>query len=164
MFFCRKPVRFVLCLLATAFLFCGRIGAEEPRAILSPEEAEFFVRSVAVAAEGSMRIDGRDNIKVAAPYDARVGMIATVLNRLEDLRFPNSVPQIIMSDKTFSNTASAEKISDYDMALTYAALDAALLGFDPTNGALYFSTPTNRFNRFVVTCEMDGYWFGIPVD
>lgn len=149
-------------------LLGGRIGAQEPRAFLAPEEAEFLVRSVAVAAEGSMRIDGRDSIKAAAPYAARVGMIATVLNRLSDPRFPNSVPQIIASDRAFSPIGSvasgvlAAEISDYDMEITYAALDSALRGFDPTGGALCFSTTADESRDFTVTFEIDGYSFGVP--
>ena len=162
MVFRKKTTRFWAVFFLMSLFFWGRISADAAGVYLSPEEAEFLVRSVAAAAEGSMRIDGRDNIKVAASYAARVGIIATVLNRLVDPRFPNSIPQIIASDKTFSSTAPAAKISDYDIALTYAALDAALQGFDPTGGALYFSTPVDSVNRFSVTCEMEGYLFGVP--
>lgn len=162
--FYRKTVHWAAAILVIAVLFGGRVSANELRFFLTSEETELLVRSAALAAGGSMRIDGRDNIKSAAPYAARVGILATVLNRLEDSRFPNSVPQIIASDKTFSGTAPAVPISDYDMKLTYAALDAALRGFDPTNGALYFSTPTAWVNEFIVTSEMDGYAFGIPAE
>ncbi len=169
--FCVKKTDFAAAFLVMAVLFCGcapiRAEMVSPReaVFLSGEETELLVRSVSAAAGGSMRIDEqreKDSRKTAASYAARVGIIATILNRLKDPRFPNSVPLIIVSDRTFPDTASAGKIPEEDMALTRAALEAALLGFDPTNGALYFSTPTERINPFSVTCEMEGYSFGVP--
>lgn len=136
------------------------------RASLTEEEAELLVRSAAFAARGSMRIaeqEEHDRTRTAASYAARVGIIATVLNRLDDPRFPDSVTLIIASDRTFSEAAPAVEQSESDLSLTRAALDAALHGFDPTNGALYFSTPGDRVNTFTVTSDMDGYLFGVPV-
>ncbi len=144
-------------------------GVQGGRVSLSEEETELLIRTVSAAAGGSMRVDeqkGKDSRKTAASYAARVGIIATVLNRLEDDRFPNSVPLILISDRTFPDTAASERaeIPQWDITLTKAALEAALLGFDPTNGALYFSTPTECVNRFAVTCEMEGYSFGVPAE
>jgi hypothetical protein len=173
--FCVKKTGFLAAVLVTAALlggFAPVFGEQSPshgvqggRISLSEEETELLIRTVSAAAGGSMRIDeqkGKDSRKTAASYAARVGIIATVLNRLEDPRFPASVPLIIISDRTFPDTASAEEIPQWDRLLTQAALEAALMGFDPTNGALYFSTPTEKVNRFSVTCEMEGYSFGVP--
>lgn len=128
---------------------------------LTEEETNYLVESVALAAGGVMRIEGRNHIKTAAPYAARVGIAATVLNRLKDPRFPDSIALIIASDRTFS-PASAVNVDERDLDITLAALEAALSGFDPTNGALYFSTPTEQSNQFIVTCEFGGYSFGVP--
>lgn len=129
---------------------------------LYDEEADLIVRSVAFASRGSRRIAGRNQTRTAAPYAARVGMIATILNRMADDRFPDSAALVIASDKTFSQMAPAAEIPAYDLELTRAALETALKGFDPTDGALYFSTPTEWVNRFAVTCEFGGYSFGVP--
>lgn len=129
---------------------------------LYDEEADLIVRAVAFASRGSMRIAGKNPERTAAPYAARVGMIATILNRMADPRFPDSAARVIFSDKTFSPTAFAVEFSDDDLALTRAALETALNGFDPTDGALYFSTPTEWVNRFAVTCAFGGYSFGVP--
>ncbi len=138
--------------------------ADSPRKIsLCEEEAELLVRSAAFAARGNMGIDGRGNTRTAASYAARVGIIATVLNRMSDPRFPESVSMIIASDRTFSRTASAVHLSEQELTLTRDALEAALDGFDPTNGALYFSTPTEQVNRFTVTCVFEDYSFGVPL-
>lgn len=136
--------------------------SSSPEGKLYEEEAELIVRTVAFASQGSMRIAGKNQTKTAAPYAARVGMIATILNRMADDRFPDSAARVIASDQTFSEMAPTAEIPEYDLELTRAALDAALRGFDPTDGALYFSTPTEWVNRFAVTCEFGGYSFGIP--
>ncbi len=148
-----------LCFICADVILASTAEAE---LILSEEEADFLIRAAAVAAKGSMHLRGRNDTAPAASYAARIGIIATVLNRLSDPRFPDSIPWIITSDKTFSAIASAVPVSEQDLALTRDALEAALAGFDPTGGALYFSTPTARCNPFTVTCELDGYAFGIP--
>lgn len=136
--------------------------ANVPRESLCEEEAELLVRAVAFVARGSMRSAGKGSARVAAPYAARVGIIATVLNRMEDARFPNAVVRIVASDRTFSRMAFAVEIPERDLELTRAALQDALDGFDPTNGALYFSSPETWVNRFAVTGSIGGYSFGVP--
>ncbi len=144
-------------------LICADVVLAAPTEIsLSEEEADYLIRSAAFAAKGSMHIHGRKDTRPAASYAARVGIIATVLNRMDDPRFPDSIPYIIASDRTFSPAAPAAALSEYDLELTRSALEAALQGFDPTGGALYFSTPAVHCNRFAVTCEFGGYSFGVP--
>ncbi len=153
-----------LCFICADSVFADTnlASAEEISLALSEEEADFLVRSAAFAAKGSMHTRGKNDSRPAASYAARVGIIATVLNRMADPRFPDSIPWIITSDKTFSPAACAVRLTDRELALTKAALEAALAGFDPTGGALYFSTPTTWCNPFAVTCQFDGYSFGIP--
>jgi len=121
---------------------------------LCEAEADLLVRSAAAASRGNSRTE--------ASYAARVGIIATVLNRMADSRFPDSAVRVISADRTFSRTAPAGIFSEEELALTRSALNAALRGLDPTDGALYFSTPDTWVNRFAVTCEIGGYSFGVP--
>ncbi|MBE6597866.1 MAG: cell wall hydrolase [Ruminococcaceae bacterium] len=164
-----NPIFKKMCVILFALITLGRLPVSaavvyDPSFIYSitEEEADFLIRSAAFAAGGSMRLEGRNNTNTAASYAARVGIIATVLNRLSDPRFPDSVTEIISSDNTFSKIAPAANIPSRDLEVTKSALDAALMGFDPTDGALYFSTPRVHCNRFAVTCEMGGYSFGVP--
>lgn len=121
---------------------------------LCEAEADLLVRSAAAVSRGNSRTE--------ASYAARVGIIATVLNRMADPRFPDSAVRVIAADRTFSRTAPAGEFSENELALTRSALNAALRGMDPTDGALYFSTPGIWVNRFAVTCEIGGYSFGVP--
>ena len=140
----------VAVVLAAAVWLCltHPISAAAP-VRLSAEETDLLVRSVAAVTEG-------------APYAARVGIAATVLNRLHDPRFPNSIPWIIISDAAFPLAAS-HHVSEAELTLTRAALDAAMTGLDPTHGALCFSTPSQRAIPFNETCAIDGYRFGVPL-
>jgi len=74
---------------------------------LYPEDADFIVRAVAGETSGSTRAAGKKFRGEAAPYAARIGIIATVLNRMADPRFPDSAVRVIISDKTFSDTNAA---------------------------------------------------------
>lgn len=168
------------------------------------EEAEMIVEAVSFAAGGSMRLTRNEPSGEAAPYAARVGIIATIFNRMADSRFPDRASRVIAADPTlraltsltgqtrrnggmsghwrpaaldfvkswkyynkmkynstnYKKSATVEKDENFNIQLTNAALEAALTGFDPTCGALYFRLPGEEEVPFTVTCEIGGVRFG----
>ena len=99
------------------------------------------------------------------PHIAKVGVGAVILNRVEDPRFPNSIPgvtyQVVNGYYQFEPVANGWINRPASQASMRAAEDA-LAGWDPTNGALYFysSGATNRFiYSLPVACVLGGITF-----
>lgn len=89
-------------------------------------------------------------------YEGKVAVVASVLNRMEDSDFPNTVYGVIFQPYQFSSAADGkffnssgelryEDIDVYTIEEAKAAVEAALTGEDPTReytgGALYFYNP-----------------------
>jgi len=62
---------------------------------------------------------------------------AVVVNRLNDASFPDSVIQIIYSGGSFDSVTNGSIHNAQPSELAYRAANDAMVGFDPTNGALY---------------------------
>ncbi len=142
--------------LAAAFSYRGK------ELSLCEAEEEYLIYAVAFESRGTDRVAGKAFRGESAPYAARIGMIATIFNRMIDPRFPDSAARVIAADRTFSDSAVGDALSERELDLTRAALRCAMDGFDPTEGALYFSTPRRWVNRFDVTCTIGAYHFGSP--
>ncbi len=71
-------------------------------------------------------------------FGGRVGICAVILNRMDDDRFPDTAADVVayFGDGCFASFAEPDAKS---RRLTEDALDMALSGADPTDGALYFS-------------------------
>ncbi len=86
------------------------------------------------------------------PFEGQVAVAATILNRLNDPRYPDTIPAIIYQvdngcyqyspvlDGRISNPASSN---------AYQAVTAALSGWDPSNGANGFYNPTKTTSQWV---------------
>ena len=98
-------------------------------AILSPEDAEFLVRSVA-AEYGDM------------PYAARVGVVAVIMNRVESEEYPGSATGVIVTYRNADGSLRFNKkslqASDRALRMTQDAYTAVMSGADVTDGALNF--------------------------
>lgn len=98
-------------------------------AILSPEDAEFLVRSVA-AEYGDM------------PYAARVGVVAVIMNRVESEEYPGSATGVIVTYRNADGSLRFNKkslqASDRALRMTQDAYFSVINGGDITGGALSF--------------------------
>jgi N-acetylmuramoyl-L-alanine amidase len=90
---------------------------------------------------------------VGEPFEGQVAVAATVLNRLRDPRYPNTISGIIYQvvdgiyyqySPVLDGRINAPASSD-----AYRAVDLALKGWDPTNGATGFYNPAKTSNRWV---------------
>jgi N-acetylmuramoyl-L-alanine amidase len=82
------------------------------------------------------------------PYEGKVAVAAVILNRTLDKRFPDSVAGVIYQTHAFESVANGE-IYRGTTPECYKAARAALSGWDPTNGAVFFYAPAKTSNRFI---------------
>lgn len=107
---------------------------------LSSEEIDLLARLVHAEAKGE-------------PFLGKVGVAATVLNRLENDQYPDTVSEIIYQhDSGFQycpvRNGQINKPAD---AISVKAVREALKGKDPTGGALSFYNPAKSSNTWIRT-------------
>ncbi len=75
----------------------------------------------------------------AGEYDLQTmtAVGAVVLNRVKNNAFPDSVVQVIYSGGSFDAIVSGKIYDTQPSELAYRAAEDAMMGFDPTDGALY---------------------------
>lgn len=73
-----------------------------------------------------------------AGFGGRVGICSVILSRMDDDRFPDTAASVTASfgDGCFTDAHTPDEKT---LRLTSDALDLALMGADPTGGALYFT-------------------------
>ncbi len=87
-------------------------------------------------------------------FKGQVAVGAVVINRKNDLRFPDNIRDIVLEEGQFTSVQDGQiNIYYTDSALKAAQL--ALLGYDPTNGALFFYNPSIATElRWITTREV----------
>ena len=78
---------------------------------------------------------------IGEPYDGKVAVASVVLNRTLNPSFPNTIKEVIFQKNAFSCVRNGQinaKANDD----CYNAVYDAITGYDPTNEALFFYTPT----------------------
>jgi len=81
-------------------------------------------------------------------YTGKVAVGAVILNRTQSGAFPSSVAGVIYQPHAFESVTNGQytrPLSDESIR----AAQAALSGFDPTNGALFFWNPSKQVNAWV---------------
>ena len=75
----------------------------------------------------------------AGEYDLQTmtAVGAVVVNRVKNSSFPDSVLQVIYSGSSFDSVRNGDIYQTEPSELAYRAAQDALMGFDPTDGALY---------------------------
>lgn len=76
------------------------------------------------------------------PYDGLVAVGAVVLNRIDDKYFPNTIYDVIFQKSQFTPVSTGLIYNVNPDNESYRAAEDALLGTDPTNGALFFNNPS----------------------
>ncbi|MBX6394568.1 MAG: spore cortex-lytic enzyme [Alicyclobacillaceae bacterium] len=82
------------------------------------------------------------------PYVGKVAVAAVVLNRLEDPRFPHTIPGIIFQPGAFTAVSDGQIWLTPDAESKRAVMDA-IHGWDPTNGAVYYFNPATATSKWV---------------
>lgn len=105
------------------------------RADFSETDLDLLARVVRAEAQGE-------------PYDGQIAVAAVILNRVKHAEFPNTIPGVIFEPLAFSVVANGE-VNRPANASAIEAAHAALNGFDPSEGALYFYNPQKSTSRWI---------------
>lgn len=98
-----------------------------------------------------------------APIAVKLGVINVVLNRLASGEYPDVLSEVIFQPGAFECVGNGRINFSFPHTATVSARDAlrlALLGRDPTEGALNFSRRSDTPPPFKVSFEAGGYLFG----
>lgn len=100
------------------------------------------------------------------PLEGQVAVAATILNRLKDPRYPDTIPEIIYqidSGRYQYSPVLDGRINLPATASAYQAVQLALAGWDPSNGANGFYNPAKTSSQWVrshpVTAQIGGHVF-----
>jgi N-acetylmuramoyl-L-alanine amidase len=86
------------------------------------------------------------------PFEGQVAVAATILNRLNDPRYPKTIPGIIYQvDNGYYQYSPVldGRIANPAGSSAYQAVTAALSGWDPSKGANGFYNPAKTVNQWV---------------
>jgi N-acetylmuramoyl-L-alanine amidase len=84
------------------------------------------------------------------PFKGQVAVAAVVFNRIRDPRFPNTLRGVMYQPFQFEPILNGWAYKPAGPS-AYRALDAALAGQDPTNGAVFFYNPVKAPHAWMAT-------------
>ena len=82
------------------------------------------------------------------PYEGQVAVAAVILNRMKDPRFPHSIPAIIYAPGAFTCVSDGQINVPPDPSVK-KAVNAAIHGWDPTMGAVYYFDPATATSKWI---------------
>ncbi|MGE5472782.1 MAG: spore cortex-lytic enzyme [Ignavibacteriales bacterium] len=82
------------------------------------------------------------------PYSGKVAVAAVVLNRIEDSKFPKTIPGVVYQPGAFTAVSDGQINLDPDSSSYNAARDA-LNGWDPTSGCIYYFNPNTATSSWI---------------
>lgn len=97
------------------------------RADVSREDFVLLARTIHAEARGES-------------FKGQVAVGAVILNRVSSKEFPDSIREVILQEGQFSCVSDGQ-VHLYPSKMAFEAARAALLGYDPTGGALYYYNP-----------------------
>lgn len=118
----------------------SRIAENDKKEIeieLDEQEMELLARTVYGEARGES-------------FAGQVAVAAVILNRLENPEFPDEVEEIVYEPLAFTAVADGQINLGYDEK-AYSAVEKALAGEDPSNGALYYFNPDKSTSKWIWT-------------
>jgi N-acetylmuramoyl-L-alanine amidase len=82
------------------------------------------------------------------PEVGQVAVAAVILNRLEDEKFPNTISGVIFQPRAFTAVADGQFwYTPNEKA--YEAVEKALVGEDPSDGAIFYYNPATATSRWI---------------
>ncbi len=82
------------------------------------------------------------------PYKGMVAVAATVLNRVADSRFPNSIAGVIYQSGAYTCVDDGQINLEANSQAKKAAQDA-INGWDPTSGCIYYFNPDTATSNWI---------------
>lgn len=105
------------------------------------DELHLLTRVVAAEAEGE-------------PYEGQVAVAAVLINRVKSASFPNSVAGVIYQPLAFESVMNGHIWRVTNLQSAERAALAALNGWDPTYGALFFWNPSKPVSPWIWTRQI----------
>ena len=87
------------------------------------------------------------------PYSGQVAVGAVILNRIRSGIFPKSIQANVFRNGEFESVSNGYIWSNPSTS-SYRAARAALSGWDPTGGAIYFYNPAKSSSKWIWTREV----------
>ncbi|MDA8233966.1 MAG: spore cortex-lytic enzyme [Clostridia bacterium] len=81
-------------------------------------------------------------------YQGQVAVVAVVLNRLKDSRFPKTIKGIVFEPWAFTAVNDGQFWLEPN-ATAYKAAQDAVNGWEPTGGAVYYYNPAKTTNKWI---------------
>ena len=82
------------------------------------------------------------------PYKGMVAVAATVLNRVADSRFPNTIAGVIYQSGAYTCVSDGQ-INLKPNAQSKKAAQDAINGWDPTSGCIYYFNPQTATSKWI---------------
>lgn len=129
----------ILAVFSSIFGILELIGKDEVQASNSSNTSD--VQLLARAINGEAR---------GEPYEGQVAVGAVILNRVKDLKFPNSIAGVIYQPGAFTAVSDGQiNVPIEEGATVVKAARDALNGWDPTDGAIYYFNPDTATNKWI---------------
>ena len=81
-------------------------------------------------------------------YKGQVAVAATVLNRVSDSRFPNTIAGVIYQSGAYTAVSDGQINLSPDSTAKKAAQDA-INGWDPSLGSIYYFNPSTATSKWI---------------
>jgi len=98
------------------------------------------------------------------PYIGKVAVGAVILNRVKDSKFPDSVYGVCFQNGAFDALKDGQYYLEPNESSIKAA-KAAINGWDPTYGALYYWNPKTATSKWIwsrtIITQIGGHVFGV---
>jgi N-acetylmuramoyl-L-alanine amidase len=147
----------VLFLAGSTFYMADFHGSHSNRSRSGPDNV---IMQLAEAAPDS----GADNVDLLSrvimgeatgePYDGKVAIGAVMLNRMQASSFPHTLAGVIFQPDAFESVSNGLIWSDQPSSDDVRAAIAALSGWDPSHGALYFWNPSKPVSPWIWTRQI----------
>jgi N-acetylmuramoyl-L-alanine amidase len=82
------------------------------------------------------------------PYEGQVAVGAVILNRVESPLFPDTIPGVIYQPGAFTCLTDGQ-FNQPVQASAFRAAQAALNGWDPSGGSIYYYNPATAISQWI---------------
>jgi N-acetylmuramoyl-L-alanine amidase len=82
------------------------------------------------------------------PYTGQVAVAAVVLNRISNPAFPNSISGVVFQPRAFTAVDDGQIWLEPN-GTAYKAVNDAINGWDPSDGALYYFNPVTATSKWI---------------
>mgnify|MGYP001363836557 CR=1 FL=1 len=157
-----KKVRYAVCLILVVIagtgIALGIAGRPEPVAAQKNKAGTVSSNDIYVL---SKIISGEAR---GEPFVGQVAVGAVVINRVRNPNFPNTVYGVVFEPGAFTAVSDGQYFSPPTESAVRAAR-AAINGWDPTGGALYYWNPATATSRWIwsrrITLRIGKHVFGV---